>query len=180
MIWAGIVIFILVCVLLILFGRLFPKCGWLDKHSNDFTGFIVIGAFVTLVITPFMYLPIGKTFSRYKDVPIVALKTIDVNTVSASGFIFAQIRSDYEEYYVVMEKYDDGSYKKVYLDCAYTYIKETDECSPHTEYVIKKATYSKWWNVPWLWDYIDEYKSKYNSTIYVPVGTIVQRIGGIE
>ena len=115
---------------------------------------------------------------------IVSMKNNVSSEVSGGGsFLGWRINSSYVEQYVIMEKYHDGSHRKRYLKCDETYIIEYDAdiISPHVEYQRMKYVTTPI-SPPWTKLYIDKLNTWFvteNARIYVPRGTIIQKIDNI-
>lgn len=152
-----------------------------DRFTNTIATLTLMSIGVLLV-----FWSVEGSFRTYKEdgygrIEIVAIKTMDHDTSSGGGsFLGWTFSSNNQEQYVIMEKYDNGSCKKEYLNCSETYVVEepTNNCSPRVIY-IRKALYVSKWNCPWVYLYKNSgaYLSTKGATIYVPEGTIIRKMG---
>lgn len=111
------------------------------------------------------------------EVPIIQMKEA-VNGISGSGSFLGWILKGGEPVYVVFEKWEHGAIR-TFLNQSNTWIAETDD-EPYVQYKQYKQYYKKSLTLPFMWFCKEKtcYITK-NAVIYVPRGTIVEKIDNI-
>jgi hypothetical protein len=143
-----------------------------NRVANTITSYI-LSTLVMVFFCALMGVHVKEEQIEPFEREIVSLRQGEKSTLHGSGnFLGWSINGENKPQYVIMEKFDDETMKRRFLDQSETYIAETDG-QPRVSYRHFRKVHSKIRHCPTLWDKVNESIYFDGATIYVPKGTVI-------
>ena len=147
------------------------------KHDVWFDGLIIPTILLTLFSAPiFAVIGLARPEKQIENAvfEIVQMRQDTHSNISGSGsFLGWSFNGSEKAKYIIMQKYNNGIMKRIFLNQDETYVVEVETNEqPRVEYKQTKTIFSKWIHFPTLWNKQQTQYYHSDAIIFVPKGTV--------